>query len=361
MKLIRSSIVLMLGIAVLFASCSKEKIELPESNDPVFTMNGVFADENFSLAAGDDGAYMYTNTNIVNGVNFFEGKLTNGSMSVEMGIFDGQLDKPAHDPSVMIADPSGNTLFASVSNQPLVVLSKDMLSNGNTSIESVKWYKNNELIGTDYAEIDEAGYYEVCAEVTFSDSSTVTLCNDMIVGYNRSANCTIEYDMSQNNQFNVISAGGAASINYVEWFFDGNSLGVVGTNFQYQGSYPGILEAVVHFNGGAIRTKRMYIHPGNTFKVIDDFTMFEEEQSNNYNQDFKLNLIIEKDGVEYSSMLADNTGSSITITGVEYYGKNANNKDVYKLTATIDAKVRAEGVMKQIPVLFTTTFGVEIP
>lgn len=363
MNLIRLKIALVLGAGLFFASCSKEKIELPQSNDPVFMIDGVFGSENFSLVAGDDGAYMYTTTDEINGVNFFKGALTDGSMSIEMGIFDGQLDNPMHDASMAIVNPSVVPQFASINSQPLVELSKDMFSNSSTAILSVVWYANNDSIGTDYAEIYEPGLYEICAAVTFSDSSTATLCNEMIVGYQRAANCTIEYSVNQENQLTayIINAGGAVSVSNVDWYYNGSLVSNMGSIQGLQLTNAGVIEAVIHFNGGATRTKRIYVNPGNVFKSVDDFTMFEEQQSNSIEQDFNLKLEIIQDGVEYSSYLADNTGSSISILGFEYYGKNSNDNDVYKITATINAKVRAMGVMKQVPVLFTTTFGVEIP
>ena len=40
---------LFLSIGLLFGACSKEKIEIPESNNPVFKVEGTMNGESFSL------------------------------------------------------------------------------------------------------------------------------------------------------------------------------------------------------------------------------------------------------------------------------------------------------------------------
>ena len=65
----------LLAAVVILSSCKKDKFDVPESNDPVFVVNGTIDNEAFQLVAGDAGAYMITGTMDINNVDFFYGNL----------------------------------------------------------------------------------------------------------------------------------------------------------------------------------------------------------------------------------------------------------------------------------------------
>ena len=73
---------------MILASCSKEQVVIPDGNDPVFTVEGSLGGEELSLTAGDYNAYMHTTTKLVQGVRVFTGELTDGSTSIELGIWN---------------------------------------------------------------------------------------------------------------------------------------------------------------------------------------------------------------------------------------------------------------------------------
>jgi len=77
-------------------------------------------------------------------------------------------------------------------------------------------------------------------------------------------------------------------------------------------------------------------------------------------QDFNVCIYIQSDGVTYSSIYADNSLSTCDISNVEHYGKNAAGKNVYEVSATINAFVKSSISEKIIPVTFSTVFGLEI-
>ena len=125
-KTLRNSIILC-GIGLLgFTSCKKDVVEIPESNDPIFRTEGTFGSENFEIIAGDNGAYMFTMTEVQNGVNVFSGKISNGNFSVELGIYDGHIDMPAYDALNELLNLT--PIFSANDSTPLVTLSKSMLS-----------------------------------------------------------------------------------------------------------------------------------------------------------------------------------------------------------------------------------------
>lgn len=352
--------ILLCAVGILtLASCTKEIIELPVPNDPVFILNGTLSGEEFHLVAGDNNAFMHTKSEMVNGVQLYSGELTDGNISVELGIFDGLVDKPGH----VAVDELQNIVatFATRSPGPLVVLTKDLLGNSQ-NIESVDWYVNNSFAGSDEVEIHEPGKYDVCAYVTFTNQQLKVLCDEIIVGYERGASFSIN-DLSQPNQIsaNIVNAVGAQIIE-VKWFLDEDLLPQQGQLISISAD-PELhrLRAEVHFGNGVVRTRTIVVDTENGVNHIDDFSSFE--LPNTYgvpNQDFNIRLKIKSNGKTYRSEYADNENSSLVITGIEYYGKNAKDKDVYKVSGAVDAVVMEMASEKMVSVTFSTVFGVEI-
>jgi hypothetical protein len=353
---------LLCAVAVLaLGSCTKEVIVLPEPNDPVFTLNGTLAGIEFDLVAGDDDAFMHTGTEMVNGVNLFSGELSNDDFSLELGIFDGMVDKPGH----ITVDEIKNVTptFARHSSEPLLVLSKSMLG-GSQVIQSVDWYINNTFAGSGEVKIEEPGKYAVCAFITFMNDSTNQLCEDIIVGYERSANFSILYDFQQGQQGGFINASISAvdaSVVSVEWFEDDVSIYTSQTIGHQLSTESTRLKAIVHFDNGTVREKTVIIDGESNVYSAKSFSVME--MSSIYDgpsQDFNIRLKIKSDGKTYLSEYANNENSTLVITGVEFYGKNTEGNDVYKVAGVVNAVVMEEVTEKMVSVNFSTVFGVEI-
>ncbi|MFT6501577.1 MAG: hypothetical protein ACJASQ_001693 [Crocinitomicaceae bacterium] len=342
-------------------SCTKEVINLPEANDPVFTLNGIMAGIEFDLIAGDDNAFMHTGTEMINGVNLFSGELSNGDFSLELGIFDGLVDKPGH----ITVDEIQNIVptFATHSTQPLLVLSKSMLGS-NQVIAKVDWYINNTFAGANEVEIREPGKYSVCAFISFANGDSNNLCEDIIVGYERSANFSIQYAFQAGQQGGYINASISAvdaAVESVEWFVDDVSA-YTSQSIGHQLSPESTrLKAIVHFDNGTVREKTVIIDGENNVYSAKSFSIME--MSSTYegpNQDFNIRLTIKSGGKTYLSEYANNKNSSLAITGVEFYGKNAEGNDVYKVSGVVNAVVMELVTEKMVAVTFATVFGVEI-
>jgi hypothetical protein len=358
MKMKKNILGVLAVAALVMVSCSKEKVELPESNDPVFTISGTMGDDPFELIAGDNNAYMHTNTEVVNGVNVYSGMISDGNVSVELGIYDGLLDMPGVDPEVEIGNVS--PVFAHVGTQPLTILSKTMLMNAQ-NISSVEWFIDGVSQGTNDVEIVDPGHYDVCAAITFLDQTVDTLCNDLILGYSINGNFSINADCNGGYVMADLTNSTGTAINNIIWYLNGSQVGQ--GNFAQVPVNTGtqILTAEVHFANGAKRTKNALVNGWDQSKTVEDFTIFEGSPANYVVQDFNVRLLMNMDGASWSSELADNSESSIVIANLTYYGTNDAGNDVYKITAHIDAKVRSLTSLKEIPVSFTTDFGVEVP
>lgn len=352
----RGGIVLLAVVAFLFASCSKEDIALPESNNPVFQLEGTIGAEEIALVAGDDNAYMHTFTTVANGVNIFSGKLGDGATSVEIGVYDGNIDQDKVTPLSVIKQ---SDKWAYSSGQDLVIFSKGMFPN-HQMISQISWTINGAFAGINTVKISEPGIYDVCAMVSFQDGSTGTLCNEIIVGFVRNANFRMRHYANQAGELNVWLDDVIGEIESMKWYIDGE---FVGKKTEYSGNVSAnqhLVTVEVDFVNGTSRTKSMVVDGSVTGHFIDDFTGFEQCIQNVVHRDYNWLIKLEHNGEEYSSLFSSNTNSTLNVESIEYYGLNSSGKKVYKINATVEGVVRKIGTSVDKQVSFNTTFGLEI-
>ncbi|GEM_PF-582222 len=342
-------------------ACKKDIVEIPEANDPVFRTSGTMGAETFEIVAGDNGAYMHTMTLVENNVDVFSGRISDGTFSVEMGIYDGNVDMPAVQPALLIGNLSPS--FSLDSEQPLIKLSKAELASmaAGQYIDQIEWFVNGDFVGLNEAVITRPGKYEVCAEIMYLDGATASLCNEIIAGYELSANYMIDFSIAEAGALTASIDNMGNEMSAVKWFVDGDEI--------WSGEFcqtsvtagPHILTSEVRFVNGVTRRKSALIDGSNWQHACNDFTIFEFQAPTPIDaRDFNVRLLIERNGKQYSSELVNNENSSVSITGIEYYDDNANGNPVYKISADVDAMVREVGTMKNVPVSFSTIFGIEI-
>jgi len=78
---------------ILLISCKKEIEEIPESNSPIFKIEGNISGEEISVFVDEETSSFLTEEESINGVNFFKGTLIGSDFELEIGVFDGNLDK----------------------------------------------------------------------------------------------------------------------------------------------------------------------------------------------------------------------------------------------------------------------------
>ena len=347
---------LIITIFLLF-SCKKHEIKDPVTSTPVFTANGEFGGESFVLEAGNEGVVMTTSTKFINGVEHYSGRLGTDDFYIEMGVFGGNID--------MEQDISPETLeqmlsFAQQGNQSLLVLSKDQFPN-SALIEKIDWYIDGNFAGTNSCQIMEPGKYEVCTNVFFTEGKAVSSCNEMIVGYETHGNYTLHSFLNQGGHLQVWVDEVTESVESVSWKLNGENLPdndlllerFVDASIQR-------IEAEVRFTNGATRKKMIVMDGSYEGRVIYDFSIHESELNYPVQWDFNVILNIKKDGQIYSTLNASNEQSSITISDITYYGKNASGKHVYKCTASVNAFVKSISGLNPLPVNFNAVFGIEI-
>ena len=290
-----------------------------------------------------------------NGVEIFSGNLNDGSFGIELGIYDGMSGKPMRASQENI--PSSFN-FSRVGSAPLCVLSKDELPNAQI-IDYVIWNVDG-AVGQNYLNIINPGRYDVCAEIHFNSGEIQTLCSDMIIGYDRSANASIKHFLNQNGYMNAWLDSQVYGIEKAKWFLNGAEMASdVEFGTQLNDSIYD-LKAEVSFLNGAVRRKTMIVDGTLSGNFVNDMTFFEEEISVPVARDFNVRIRLTQDGVTYDSEYANNSQSTMTIEDFDYYGVNSEGNPVYKVMATINANLAdAQGVTKAVQ--FSTSFGLEFP
>lgn len=340
---------------LLTVSCKKDKLEIQESNTPVFSVSGTFDGETLNMIAGDDGAYMHTMTAKENGVNVFSGIISNGDLSIEVGVFDGNLDVQ------LSAVPNTNIapIYASISLVPLTTLSKNTFENSSV-INSIRWFIDGIDRGTNDIAIYDAGVYDVCAEIHFEDGSDKTLCNEVIIGYNHNATCNLETNLLGNGIIKTSIENPSNPIANVEWYLN-DVLSQTTDTFQlYLPASHQKLTAKIYFQNGTVKTKSMIVNGYNSQKNIEDFSAFEMQSEAFTSRDFNLRVIITKNGIEYRSDKASNASSKLYISEIKYYGVNDAGKSVYKISGIIGCKMRKAGTSTDVDLEMNVVFGIEI-
>lgn len=349
-------VVVMVGFGVMFASCKKHTVEIPEANDPVFHTEGTLNGQSFELVAGDDNAYMHTMVMEENGVDVFSGKISNGDFSIELGIFSGFVDMQG---KIDLDDLPEALNFSRVSTTALATLDKDLFPNAQL-ISEVAWYVNGVPKGINYHEIDEPGIYDVRAVITFTDMDTAELSSELIVGYKRHANAKIKHYLDINGKLSAWLDDPIIPVEKIRWFLDGQFVSDDADFSMDINQENHILSAEISFENGVVRSKNMLVDGSLSGKFIDDLTVFENSTLALLNQDFNIRLKIEQDGETLSSAYADNSGVHVEIISVEYYTLNALGNIVYKVRAHISAKVNnAQGDFQDVD--FETVFGIALP
>jgi hypothetical protein len=348
-------ILIMFGLSVI-ASCKKDAIEIPESNEPVFSVSGTFNGEPLNLIAGNDGAYMHTMTKMENGVNIFSGIISNESMSFEVGVFDGNLDvQSTGAPSTNIAP-----IYSSVSIVPLATLSKNSFLNASV-INYIKWFVDGIDRGPNDVLIYEAGVFNVCAEVHFQDGSENTLCNDIIIGFNHNATCDFETVLLGSGLVKTSIQNPTNAVSSVEWYINDVLTQTTDTFEYYLPDFLQKLTAKIHFDNGTVKTKSMLVDGYNTQKNIEDFSVFEMQSEAFTSRDFNIRVIINLGNDIYRSDLANNVSSGVQITEIKPYGLNSAGKNVYKISGIISCKQRKVGTSIDANLNVNFVFGIEIP
>jgi hypothetical protein len=345
-----------LSFSLLIFSCQKEIVEIPESNEPVFSAKGTIGDETINFAVGDNNSIYSYESNLFHGIKFFSGKLINDSTEIELGVYNGRNDLAVFDLNSFLAN--GSLGFAQIPFDPVFEMKKEYFEN-NSNIKEIKWYIDGVYSGTNNLAIYEPGKYDICAKIFYTNQGYTELCNEVIVAFKKESHFELKYDLNENNLLSAWIATENSTIQSVNWFADGVLVSSeILLNMQMT---PGLhkIEAQIIFNSGVQRSRTIVLDGSNLGRSIEDFAKFENQNSMFW--DYKVKLNIKQKNDEYTSINLVNDSSKIYIESVNFLGKDANSVPVYVFKGQVKSKVQSKSTNEILDVnLFVSwAFGLE--
>lgn len=344
---------LLFMLLLVFTGCKKEIIPPPGSTEPVFTAEGTFGGQNIVLKAGDDNVLMQTEIEKINGVNFFKGILGNSQTQLEMGIFAGNIDIPGY-PLPDFSNTS-ELSFAAVSSQPLMSISKYSFTNSGM-ISSIQWEVDGEMQSQlNNLKIYEPGLYNVCAHVTFTDNSTASLCEEIIVGYNCNANFDLNFFLGQDHSFKSWIKTLQGTVQKTQWYLNDSLYGEMDEINTDLNSGSHTIRAVTSFTNGVKKTKSILIDGSLYGNNIDN--LLKSATFSAGLQDYTVKVKMKRDGMVYTSENTSNASNKVAVDNIAYHGTNAAGDPVYIIHGTINANLKsANGNI--LPLKMKVSFGV---
>ncbi|MES2589480.1 MAG: hypothetical protein V4622_10920 [Bacteroidota bacterium] len=354
MKQIKFSFLLI--CLLLLNSCKKELVEIPESNKPIFTASGTIGADTVSFVVGDDASIFNTLIEKWNGVDYFNGFLTNEDLKIELGLFNGDNDFLNVNFEEILS--SSNFPFAELSQKPVFEISKENFQN-HENIKEIKWKIDGIYAGTNNLCITNPGKYNICAQVNYFNQVPEEICNEIIVGFVENANFELEYLLDENKQLSTwIDIESNTEIATIKWYMNDE---LVSENVNLQAlinSKLNTIKAEITFTNGAKRTRSILVDGTNSQGSIEDFTQFQQNTSSLW--DYKLKLVIHQNNDEFSSLNINNDSASFKINSIAYLGNDINNKPIYIFSGNLTAKTKSKITNEILNVNLDLSWGLSI-
>ena len=319
---------------LLLFSCKKEKLpELPNSNSPIFTIEGTIDGQTISVNAGQDNYFMHSEEFEFHNVTQRKGRLSNEENTFEITLSDGIVDVPN---STFDLSSVSHLAITEMPSTPLLYLDKSDLANGEF-IEHITWMVDGEIYTSQGPlVIYEPGIYDICADVTFIDQSEATSCSEVILGYDKNAKGALKFILGQNNTLLAFFDTPEYEIDHVDWYINDSLISTDKVNLSVPMTMNECnLKGIVYYSNGVIRTRTAYINKLNTEYYIQDLTAFENQSSISW--DFKLHLDILLNGQHYQGVESTTNSTQLQVISVQEYGHNVNGDKVLLVKGILNA------------------------
>lgn len=351
----KKRITYILVFMVFLSACKKKEFNtFPPSNSPVFLMEGQFAGKNISYYAGDDNMEMISGVEIRNGVEYAFAQFSDGSKKYKFGLFDGNTALPLNQNSIQVGD---TLFFAQKSTQQLAYLSLSQLSN-SYKFSNVEWYANDVYLGNNSVSITEPGIYDVTGIFTFNDvgQTTKTVTNRMYLGFDNDLPITIHHYLSEPNHLKVWTEGDLQEVDSIQWYID-NEYIWTGLSCSWD-IYPDVqsVKAKVFYNNQAVQEKTIVVDGSFEGRYIEDFSVFQSPDQNTF-WDYRVGFEVEENGELFSSFDVPNYKGSFVVKGVSLYVHPLNGKEMIRIEADIDAKLKSNTSGEVVNSLLHVIFG----
>ena len=348
-----STLVLLSLTIVCFSSCHKVEVEEPPVQaTPVFSVHAQLGNESIDLAAGDNGCELSSSIEFLNGVQRFAGTLSNSNDEVTLKILDGKLDIPT---SVLQSGLTGDLTYFFNDQSTLAQFYLEDFPNADY-IQEIKWMVNGVQKGVNQLVFTEPGIYNVCAAITFIDGSHASVCNEMIIGYEKSVFALVRHYVDQQGYVHAWVDSDLVNVAEVKWRVDGVEVCSEEVLVRHLTSQIHTITAEITFANGAKRIRNILADGSSEGNFLDDFTIFESIYKS-AKKDFNCTLEVKHNGSVFSTEYANNEAASFQITDITYFGLDGNGKKIYTLKAQISC-VLSNASGNQLPFEGTVSFGI---
>jgi hypothetical protein len=349
---------ILVACSVLVFSCKKKKIEtLPQSNDPIFYLDGTFGNSSVNYVAGNQAMTMKHGVEARNGVDYAYGELTDGITSIKLGIFDGHLSIDNYVGNLKIGD---SLSMANKFTNILANLSKGNFSNDG-NISNVDWYVNGLFRGSNQVNISQPGVYDVCGNFTFADDgSQKSICNKMFLGFEEDVIFSIKHFLSENGDVKLWVEGTTQYFDSVVWKIDNQIIASGISHSTNIGNEERTITAKVYHQNGGVREKSIVIDGTFSGHFIEDFVVCEMP-NNQPKWDNKIGLEVKIDGEEYSSFEVANNKSKVVVKDIKLHEINAQGNEVIRINVEVDAMLKSLSTGLSKPMKFNAVFAYPVP
>jgi hypothetical protein len=351
MKFITKYCLLFLSIVLL--SCKKELDEIPESNSPIFSISGHIDETSIDEVVDENRANFVSNFDNVNGVRFFKGTMINTDYELEIGFFDGNLDKS----SLSLNDLKNlpQLFFMNQTSSDLFYANKYYFNNPQY-ISTIEWFVDNIYYSSNTISIKNPGRYTICAKVTYTDQTQTTICNDLILGYKKNAVFSLEYDLDPNNNLLAWIYEDNSPISSVVWYIDGVfECDCLYLNKQLDDQIHEI-KAEISFQNGTKRNRTILVDGNENKHSLIDFAFLEN--LSDITNDYKSKVTYRENGIEFRSDVITNSQNKFQLNDIFYVGKDENQNDVYCLKGNIQALLKSLSTNETKSINLDVSWGV---
>lgn len=324
-------------LSFLIFSCKKEIEEIPPSNSPIFDINGTIGGNTVDVKVDESTAKFESTYEKVNGVNFFKGTLYHSDFELEIGLFDGNLDKSSL--SVYDLKNTSQLLFMQENNSDLFYANKFYFNNPQF-ISNIEWYVDGLYYSTNTISIKKPGRYEICAYVNYLDQTQNKLCNDVVLGYTKNAVFSLEYELGAEKNLVAWIYENNQTVSSVSWFVDGQFACDCLYLEKKLDNQIHEIKAEIVFQNGVRRTRKILVDGNNNEQSMIDFAFLENLSE--LKNDYKAKVVFKENGIIYRSDIVSNTTNKFEIKEVSYLGKNSNADNVYRVKGKVQLLVKAE-------------------
>lgn len=348
----KNSIYFVIFTVFFFAACKKKIVEIPDSNEPIFTVSGTIGNDSVNFIVGDDNSVFSSYMSSFNGVDLYSGKLSNENTEIEIGLFAGdndfqniKIDSLLNLKNIDLAALVSNTIFE---------IKKGQFSN-QENIKEIKWYLNGEYSGTNYLKIVTPGKYDLCAHITYSNLQTAEVCNEILVGFRRNTSFNLDFNINSNNQLSSWIEPTGVPISSINWYLDDN---FIANSLQLNTTLSNeiqVLKAEISFADGSKRTRSVIVDGTHSNLSIEDFAQNENES--NLQWDYNLKVVIKHLGDEYNSLFTNNSANKLVVNSITYMGIDANSNPIYIVKGVLTSKLLSKVTNEILDVNLNISWG----